>query len=155
MQVSIDLRFAHKAQVKAAESIPLVVTLRVEQKIFADALDISEFLKSLTETGLRPLFTCKNCGTFGCGGYYVEIEHSEEYYIINGSYQYLRPHESIDTTRYDIPWWQMQKLVKQLRDAIASIPHHHDLENYVGTGWLPSLDDLDAAINLINVKTHR
>jgi hypothetical protein len=154
MKIEIDLQFAKPGQVEKYESIPLVATLKVEQTVFANALDLSEFLKSFSQGGLLPLFTCEVCGTFGCRGYYAQIEHTEDSYIINRTYEYLRPKSPIDTATYEVPWWQLKPIVRELRQAIVSIPHTYPhLEKYMSEGWLPTLDDIDEGTKVVAQKS--
>lgn len=146
------LQFAKKGQVEQVESIPVVVKLKVDNTNYANALDIKEFLNSLENTGKLPLFTCEACGVFCCKGYYVEIEHSDNNYIMNGTYDCSDPDTAINMFRDEIPWWQIQELIQQLREAIAAIPKEYPhLKKYIGT-WLPSIHEFDAAENRIRMK---
>jgi hypothetical protein len=43
-----------------------------------EVLDIDVFFEALTDSGLRPLFTC---GLFGCGGYYISVAHGADAWI--------------------------------------------------------------------------
>ena len=154
MTIKIDFRFAKPGQVEKYESIPIVATLKVENTVFLDALDLGEFLKSFRQAGLLPLFTCPVCHTFGCGGCYVHITHTQARYVINGTYTpYEKSPKLISSIRYEIFWWQLRPIVGQIRDAITSIPHKHPhLERYIST-LLPSPDEIDEAAHIIQQKS--
>ena len=153
--IGIDLRFAKPGQVERYESIPLVATLKIGKTVFADALDLHEFRKSFRRAGLLPLFTCAVCHTFGCEGYYVHITHTQAHYVINGTYTpYEKSPKLISPIKYEVFWWQLAPIVKQLRNAIVAIPHNHPhLRKYIGTSQLPSLDEIDEAAQIIQQKS--
>lgn len=79
-------------------------------------LDIDVFFDSLIHGGVKPLFTC-DCGTFGCGGYYVEVIHSDEAYIIRNSY---KPYDNvnldavIEEFEYSFSWQDILSIAKQI-----------------------------------------
>lgn len=67
-------------------AISLFITVFVNEKQQLDILEIDEFFTSLSTSGISPLFTC-DCGNFGCGGYYVHVQHNKQGYVLNNSYK--------------------------------------------------------------------
>ncbi len=76
-----------KEESKASNhAMSIFITVFVNEIPQLDILDVDVFFASLSTPGISPLFTC-DCGFFGCGGYYVRIQHNEQGYVLSNSYK--------------------------------------------------------------------
>jgi hypothetical protein len=141
------IKFAKEGQVTRIEALPLSVQLRANNWIFPDVLDLTQFLKSLNFNGLLPLFTCAVCGQFGCSGYYVDIRVQDRSWQIANRYDCTDPEKLLETFCYQIPWWQIGKIVTELRQAIQDLPTTHPyLQQHIGTAWIPSIGQINQSV---------
>jgi hypothetical protein len=142
------IEFAKEGQVARIEAIPVHIALQCDNWIFPDALDITEFFKSLNLNGLSPLFTCAICGVFCCSGYYVDIRTSDDYWQISNRYDCSNPDKLVEEIRFQIPWWQVRQIGNQIQEAIQCIPRQYPyLQQYVGTARLPTVEKVDELIS--------
>src|SRR5262249_39221291 len=90
--------------------------------------------------GLSPLFTCSICGTFCCCDCYVDIHTTDEFWQVTNRYDCVDSEKQLQSFSYQVPSWQIQEIVAELREAIQSIrikcPY---LQKYVGN-CLPAVD---------------
>jgi hypothetical protein len=144
----VSIEFAKEGQVARIEAIPVHITLQCNNWTFPDALDISEFFKSLRLSGLSPLFTCAVCGVFCCSGYYVDIRASADNWQISNRYECSNPDKLIEAFTFQIPWWQIRRISAQIQEAIQRIPQQHPhLQQYVGTTRIPSAERIDELVS--------
>jgi hypothetical protein len=142
-----SIKFAKEGQVTRIEAIPLYVQLRANNWIFPDALDLSQFLNSLNFNGLLPLFTCSVCGQFGCSGYYVDIRVQDQYWQIANRYDCIDSEKLLETFSYQIPWWQIDKILTELQQVIQDLPTRYPyLQPYLGTTWIPSMAQFSQSV---------
>lgn len=81
-----------------------------------------EFLGATQQSGRYALFTC-SCGIFGCGGYWVDVECTEDAWVLRNGfapYDADEPEEQvlIFAFEYRIPWEQVVAAIAQIRAAL-------------------------------------
>lgn len=85
-KVQINQRKAYQNISKHKRVLTAVVDSSIEVNVNNRKFDEDEvfvanvFFESLLNPGKYPMFTC-TCGIFGCGGYYVDVAHRDQYII--------------------------------------------------------------------------
>ena len=100
--------------------ISMYIDVYVDDKIMDDILDIEVFFDAIEKNGRYPLFTC-TCGCFGCGGYYVDIECTEDAWIMKNKYH---PHDErilVEEFEYRFTWTQVCLVATQIKDHVMRI----------------------------------
>jgi hypothetical protein len=99
-------------------------------------LDPCILVAATKETGRVPLFTCE-CGEFGCGGYWVDVEPTVEAWIWRNAYVGPEPFLRFE---YRIPWRQVDEAIDEIRSAMQRVqdvwPDAAILETICGVAWL-------------------
>jgi len=114
----------HESHLKG---IGIVAELYVGERKMEDILDIEVFFQAIESSGRYPLFTC-DCGCFGCGGYYVDIECTEDAWIMRNKYHPHDEEELVEEFEYHFRWAHVYMVATQIKDYIIQVG-----ETYPGT----------------------
>src|SRR5262245_26939165 len=81
-------------------------------------LDPFEFLPATQRGGRLPLFTCE-CGEFGCGGYYVDVECTPEAWVLRNAYVGSNPRPFMPFV-CRIAWADVARAAGKVLDALRT-----------------------------------
>lgn len=111
-----QLAFRYEPSTVEDSLISLWVNLDLYETRMNYNLDVDAFFVSLGSDGYYPLFTCE-CGTFGCGGYYVEVHHDHDGINLINAYaplSQLDPDEIINEFHYHLDWEDVLALGEEI-----------------------------------------
>ena len=81
---SWNLDFSSDESPAGNNLIAICVKVTLENMNMPDILEIDGLFEAIQSEGKKPVFTC-GCGNFGCGGYYIEVIHTQDgVRLING-----------------------------------------------------------------------
>ena len=101
------------------------VQVAVSNMEFPDILDIDEFFQALKNSDhqVSPLFTCV-CGSFGCGGYYLESEPQDKVWVWRNHYDPLEQ-QLIRKFQHAFSWEDIQRVARELVGVLEELQHMH------------------------------
>lgn len=110
MQITIS----HEPSPASTNGIGVWVRVSLDGEQQPDILDIDEFFQALATrpTGLVPLFTCE-CGSFGCGGYWIASDVEPEAWIWRNRYHATEETLSAECEQR-VPWAASERVAWQL-----------------------------------------
>ncbi len=131
------------------DAIEYWVYIKINGTRMPYVLDNYVFFKTAIHTsGRLPLFTC-GCGYFGCGGYYVDVECTDEAWILRNRYD-PNTEELQQEFEYRISWEQVKQVADTIIAELRTIKQQeHEFarydpefyENYQLWGQLPKVDE--------------
>lgn len=104
--------------------IGIFVELYVGDSKMDDILDIAVFFQAIKDGGRYPLFTCI-CGCFGCGGYYVDIECTDDAWIMKNKFHPHNKEVLVEEFEYHFPWARVYMVATQIKDHLLRIIEKH------------------------------
>jgi hypothetical protein len=88
-----------------------------------DILDVDALFSTIESEGYIPLFTC-SCGSFGCGGYYINISHTTDGLLLRNKYKPVNnPTEGdlIDTFENDLSWEDLYFIASEVYEYMCDL----------------------------------
>jgi hypothetical protein len=137
--------------------IEVYVRLKVNGSRLPYILDVNTFLSAIEASGKQPIFTCE-CGHFGCGGYFIDVEVTEDAWILKNRYDPLDENVLLEAVEYRIPWHQVKQLVVQICEQLQTIkaqapdfPLHWGVVGNA-TDTMPSPQEVEGAVAAIDKR---
>lgn len=121
--------------------ISVFAKVLVGKKRMPDILDVAIFFQALEHSGRYPLFTCE-CGCFGCGGYYVEVECTKQEWILRNTYHPLEK-RLLERFEYHVVWKQVYQAARQIKNYVAQVAKTH-----------PGLAIMSGAVSELDLKEY-
>jgi hypothetical protein len=121
------LHFEHEESVAANDLISLGITVEFEGQKMKDILDIDGLFMMIESEGFIPLFTC-SCGSFGCGGYYINVSHNIDGLILNNKYKPVNnPTENdlFEIFQNDLSWEDLYFIASEVYEYISDLVEKH------------------------------
>ncbi|MBI5930607.1 MAG: hypothetical protein HY862_14965 [Chloroflexi bacterium] len=131
------------------DGIEVWVYVKINDSRMPYVLDWYQFFTYAIHTNGRiPLFNCQ-CGFFGCGGYYVDVECTDEAWILRNRYD-PNTEKLQQEFEYRISWEQVKQvadtMIAELRTIKQQEPEFARFDpeyyaNYQLWGQLPKVDE--------------
>ena len=124
------LTFDHEESPAAEKLISIFIEVEFEKNKMKDILNIDGLFSAVQKQGFQPLFTC-SCGTFGCGGYYINVSHSDNEIVFRNIYKPVEePNEAylIEAFECALSWEDLYFIVSEVYEKLVWISGQY--QNY-------------------------
>lgn len=152
------LSFNYEESPADSKLISLFTEVEFEDVKMKGILDCDVLFLAIQESGLLPLFTC-SCGTFFCGGYYVEVLHINDGLILRNTYKPVQnPTDSdiLEVFEYELSWEDLYIIASEVYYKLIEIKDNYPgCEICFGTfgeGILNKIDGYGVLLNELRNK---
>jgi len=152
------LNFEHEESVASDKLISLFIVVEFERRKMKYPLDINGLFSAAQHEGFQPIFTC-SCGTFGCGGYYMNVSHSENGIVLRNFYKSVdAPTEAdlIEDIEYELSWEDLYFMISEVYKKLAWLtkqyPEYDVCSGTFGPGVLGNMERYELVMKEVRGK---
>ena len=121
---SWKLKFNHGKSPAGDNLVAIFIKATFEGNEMPFIFNIDGWDEAIESNGKKPMFTCE-CGNFGCGGYFIDVNHTAEGMKLINSYNPLEQSQLIEGFEYYITWEDVYLIFKEVVDYIEEISNKY------------------------------